>query len=56
MIILNRKPIVDDKVSVRILGADTTITLVEATKYAQDNRLFFKANKPATVTDVKNLL
>ena len=56
MIILNRKPIADNQVSVRMLGVDTTISLSDAQKYAADGQLFFKANKPATLADLKALV
>ena len=56
MIILYRTAIVNDSVSVRMFGHDTTISVDEALKYAADGRLFLKANKPASVATVKALV
>lgn len=42
--------------AIRMLGVDTTIPVDDAIKYAADGQLFFKANKPATLADLKTLV
>ena len=42
--------------TVRMLGVDTAIPVDDAIKYAADGQLFFKANKPATLADLKTLV
>lgn len=56
MIILKRQPAVNDTVAVRMLGVDTTIPVDDAIKYATDEQLFFKANRSATLADLKTLV
>ena len=56
MIILKRQPAVDGTLAIRMIGVDTTIPVDDAIKYAADGQLFFKANKPATLADLKTLV
>ena len=56
MIILKRQPAANDTVTVRMLGVDTTIPVDDAIKYAADGQLFFKANKPVALADLKTLV
>ena len=56
MIILKRQPAVDGTLAIRMLGVDTTIPVDDAIKYAADGQLFFKANKPVALADLKTLV
>ena len=56
MVILNRKPVVDGTVSVRIFGRDYQIPVEEAKRYVATNQLYFKANKPVTEKEFSQFL
>ena len=56
MVILNRKPVVDGTVSVRMFGRDYQIPVEEAKRYVVTNQLYFKANKPVTERDFNQFL
>ena len=56
MIILNRKPVVDGKISVRIFGRDYQISVDEAKRYVNTDQLYFKANKPVSEKDFNKFL
>ena len=56
MVILNKKPVVDGKVSVRMFGRDYQISVEEAKRYVDTNQLYFKANKPVSEKDFNKFL
>ena len=56
MIILNRKPVVDGTVSVRMFGRDYQIPVDEAKRYVATNQLYFKVNKPVTEKEFNQFL
>ena len=56
MVILNKKPVVDGTVSVRMFGRDYQISIDEAKRYVATNQLYFKANKPVTERDFSQFL
>lgn len=56
MVILNRKPVVDGTVSVRMFGRDYQISVDEAKRYVDTNQLYFKANKPVSEKDFNKFL
>lgn len=55
MIILNKKPITKDTVSVRMFGHDTTISFEQAKQYATQGKLYLKTNKAASLKDLQQL-
>lgn len=56
MVILNRKPVVDGTVSVRMFGRDYQIPVEEAKRYVATNQLYFKVNKPVTEKEFSQFL
>ena len=56
MVILNRKPVVDGKVSVRMFGREYQIPVDEAKRYVDTNQLYFKANKHVSEKDFNKFL
>lgn len=56
MVILNRKPVVDGTVSVRMFGRDYQISVDEAKRYVDTNQLYFKVNKPVSEKDFNKFL
>jgi len=56
MVILNRKPVVDGTVSVRMFGRDYQIPVEEAKRYVVTNQLYFKVNKPVTEKEFSQFL
>ena len=42
--------------TVCMLGVDTAIPVDDAIKYANNGQLFFKANKPVAIADLKTLV
>ena len=48
MVILNKKPVENGKVSVRMFGRDYQISIEEAKRYVATDQLYFKANKPVS--------
>ena len=56
MIILNRKPVKDGTVSVRMFGCNYQIPVEEAKRYVTTNQLYFKINKPVTEKDFNAFL
>ena len=56
MVILNRKPVVDGTVSVRMFGRDYQIPVEEAKRYVAINQLYFKVNKPVTEKEFSQFL
>lgn len=56
MVILNRKPVLDGTVSVRMFGRDYQISVDEAKRYVDTNQLYFKANKPVYEKDFNKFL
>ena len=56
MVILNKKPVVDGTVSVRMFGRDYQIPVEEAKRYVAANQLYFKVNKPVTEKEFSQFL
>ena len=54
--ILNKKPVIDGTVSVRMFGRDYQIPVEEAKRYVTTNQLYFKANKPVSEKDFNKFL
>jgi len=56
MVILNRKPVKDGTVSVRMFGCNYQIPVEEAKRYVTTNQLYFKVNKPVSEKDFNSFL
>ena len=56
MVILNKKPVVDGTLSIRMFGREYQIPVEEAKRYVDTNQLYFKANKPVSEKDFNKFL